>query len=267
MSQGGERPLLEQLDERQARIGSEQREMLRLIARADRERTWWDSGARDLPHFLSMRYGISHWKARRWVAAAHALEQLPAIARALMRGELSMDKLVELTRFASPDTEARLIGWAQRVSAAAVRRRADLETRRSLEDTRQAERDRFLSWWYVEDRFGLEVELPAAQGAVVARAIERVAASIPVMPGEEESLYAAARRADALVGLCSARLSADAEPDRATVVIHAPLAALEGRGGAEIEGGAVIHPETARASPAMQGSRSLQKTSGGRRAS
>ena len=30
-----------------------------------------------MAHWLKMRYGISDWKARRWIAAAHALESLP----------------------------------------------------------------------------------------------------------------------------------------------------------------------------------------------
>jgi hypothetical protein len=106
-----------------------------------------------------------------------------------------------------------------------------------------------LSWWYTDDgrRFGLQAELPAAQGAVVARALERLADSLPVMPGEEDGYFAEARRADALVALCSARIGEDADPDRATVVIHARLdGLLDGSGGCEIEGGPVIHPETAR---------------------
>jgi hypothetical protein len=111
----------------------------------------------------------------------------------------------ELARFATFESEAGLIAWARFVSCWAIRRRADLEVRRSLEDARQTERSRFLSWWYLDDgaRFGLEAELPAAQGAVVARALQRVAESIPVMPGEEDGAFAEARRADALVALCS----------------------------------------------------------------
>lgn len=41
------------------------------------------------------------------------------------------------------------------------------------------------------------------------------------MPGEEDPFYASARRADALVLLCSAQLASDPDPDRATVIVHA----------------------------------------------
>jgi uncharacterized protein DUF222 len=82
---------------------------------------------------------------------------------------------------------------------------------------------------------------------VVEKALERLAESLPVMPGEEDACFADARRADALVALCSTRIASDQDPDRATVVVHAQLGGIvSDDGGAEIEGGPVIHPETAR---------------------
>jgi hypothetical protein len=215
----------------------------------DRREIWRGSGARDMAHWLAMRQGISQWKARRWIAAAHALEHLSDLSRAFSTGELGIDKVVELARFASFESEAGLIRWATFVSCAAVRRRADHEVRRTIDDVREAERARFLNWWHLDDgnRLGLEAELPAAQGAVVASALQRVTDTLPLMPGEEDPSYAEARRADALVALCSSRLADDAAPDRATVTVHARLGDLATtRGSAEIEGGGQIHPETAR---------------------
>jgi len=226
-----------------------QRELLSLIVEVDRRESWRDSGARDTAHWLSMRYGISCWKAHRWVAAAHALDGLPRVSDALARGELGLDKVIELTRFASPGTEADLVSWAKRVSCAIVRRRGDLERRASIEEDLDAERSRFVSWWYFDEgrRLGLEAELPAAQGAIVVRAIERVAEAIPAMPQEGDDCFAPARRADALVALCSTRIACDTDQDRATVVVHAQLEGLErGAGGCEIEGGPAVHPETVR---------------------
>jgi hypothetical protein len=241
--------LMAAVDEANARVGHDQRELLRLIAQVDTVGVWRDSGARDTAHWLCMRYGVSHWKASRWIAAAHALEGLPFLSEALSGGQLGIDKVVELARFATPETEARLIAWAQTVSCGAVRRRGDLAVRASIEGVREAEDTRFVSWWYFDEgrRFGLEAELPAAQGAIVARALERAAETIPSMPGEEDEYYVDARRADALVALCSARIARDAEPDRATVVVHTQVDRSTGAiGGCEIEDGPVIHPETVR---------------------
>lgn len=238
-----------ELDAAHARVGRAQLKLLQLVAAADRVETWRNSGARDTAHWLGMRYGISQWKARRWIDAAHALDALPRISEALHAGYLGIDKVVELTRFATPETESRLIPWARAVSCGTVRHRGDLETKPSIDEVRETDRARSTSWWYFDDgrRFGLEADLPAAQGSIVARALERVAETVPAMPDEERGHDASARRADALVALCSARIAVDAEPDRATVVVHARLGASEGDlEGCELEGGPVVHPQTVR---------------------
>jgi hypothetical protein len=72
--------LIEGIDACHARVGDAQRAMLACIARGDRRELWRDWGARDMAHWLSMRYGISQWKARRWIAAAYALEGLPRVS-------------------------------------------------------------------------------------------------------------------------------------------------------------------------------------------
>ena len=125
--------------------------------------------------------------------------------------------------------------------------------RRGAPDARrrapEAEHARFLNWWHVDDgnRLGLEGELPAAQGAVVVDTLQRVTGSMSSMPGEEDPGYAEARRADALVALCSQRIAEDTDPDRATVVVHAE-AGRRGRLGrrGRDRGGGRLHPETVR---------------------
>src|SRR5262245_51971709 len=69
--------LLRDMDSSHARLCAEQRRVFSMIADADRTSVWESSGARDMAHWLRMRYGISDWKARRWIEAAHALESLP----------------------------------------------------------------------------------------------------------------------------------------------------------------------------------------------
>jgi hypothetical protein len=243
------RALIRSIDTMHARASVALRGLFELIAEADRAELWRDSGARDLPAWLAIRYGISVWKARRWVVAAHALEALPRLSAAFRSGELGIDKVVELARFTTPHSERKLIAWAKDVSCGAVRRRADRELSYPIEDVRDAERYRSVSWWYSGDgtRFGLLADLPACDGVVVAKALERAADELPIMPDEDGVHGVEARRADALVALASARTAADADPDRATVVVHADLGALvAGASGCEIENGPVIHSETAR---------------------
>ena len=235
------------LDRAHERVSSVQRDLLALITEADRREAWRDDGARDTAHWLSMRYGISGWKAHRWIAAAHALDGLPRLSAALASGALGIDKVVELARFATPEREPDLIRWAREVSCATVRRRGDLEAKVAREQVVEAEHDRRLSWWWCDEsrRLGLEAELPAAQGAIVVRALERAAQMVPTMPGEDDACYAEARRADALVALASARIADDPDPDRATVVVHAQIDPDTGelRSG-EIEDGPGLHRET-----------------------
>jgi hypothetical protein len=241
--------LIEQADSLNARICADQRELFRLIVEIDRNGLWEGWGAQHMAHWVSMRYGISSWKALRWLDAAHTLESLPRISEAFSRGELGIDKVVELTRFATPQTETDLIPWAERVSCGAIRHKGDLALKRELHEAKEPEESRYLTWSYFDQgrRFGMEAELPAAQGAVVAKALERLADELPVMPEEDHRWAKGARRADALVALCSARVASDPHPDRATVVVHASLESLmEARGNAEIEGDGIIAPEAAR---------------------
>jgi Domain of unknown function (DUF222)/HNH endonuclease len=233
-----------------------QRHLLSGIAEADRRELWRGAGAHDMAHWLWMRYGISDWKARRWIDTERALETLPATAIAFARGRLGIDKVVELTRLATADNEADLLPWVERVSSGAIRARADRESRRSREDAAELELARSLVWWHENEGrvFCLSASLPAAAGAIVAKALDRMAERVPVMAGEETaSSTSDARRADALVALCSARVAGDPDPDRATVVVHMPVSALSGDSGTgaiepgcAIEGGGVMHAETAR---------------------
>jgi hypothetical protein len=164
-----ETQLISAVDRLHRRISAAQRELFALIAEVDAAEIWREEGARDTAHWLGIRYGISYWKANRWIRAAHALPDLPLVSEAFAQGTIGVDKVVELTRFASPETERDLIRWAARVSVGAVRRKADLAVRIPTEELVEVNRVRFLSWWYLDEgkRFGLETELPAAQGPII----------------------------------------------------------------------------------------------------
>ena len=172
--QEGIEELIERADALNARVCEAQRAFLEVIARIDACEGWRDAGARDMAHWLWMRYGVSSWKARRWIASAQALQVLPAVSTAFEKGELGIDKVVELTRMASFETEDGLVAWASRVSSGRIRRQADLEARRALDDVQDLASSRSVKWWYFDEgrRFGLEAEMPADQGAVVRKALD-----------------------------------------------------------------------------------------------
>ncbi len=186
-ARAGSLALIQEADRLNREICSGQRQFFEVIEEVDRRGAWWGTGARDTAQWLWMRYGVSDWKAHRLVHAARALKRLPKLAEALSSGELGVDKVVELARFAAPDTEQGLISWAKDASSGAIRRRADAATRQQIADHRDAEETRYVDWWYFDEgkRFALKGELPAAQGGVVEKALERLADELPKMPGEE----------------------------------------------------------------------------------
>lgn len=225
-------------------ISGLQRQLLVALAALERREAWMDDGARDMAHWVSMQLGVSHWKGSRWLASGRELEDLPVTSAAFDLGDLSLDKVVELTRLATPSRETGLVSWAERVSTGAIRRRADLENRIERSEVEDAEEARSVSWWYFDDgrRFALEAELPAASGAKVALALDRLAGELPRMPDEETVSLVEQRRADALVLLCGGRSSAP-DADRATVVIHTQ-ASTDGIANGQIERGGVVPTES-----------------------
>jgi Domain of unknown function (DUF222)/HNH endonuclease len=243
--------LLARADAAWAAAGRAQLALLESIREVGRREAWRADGASHLAHWVSMRYGVSVWKAERWVLAADALQALPRIAGAMTSGELGLDKVVELTRFARPETEGQLVAWARDRASGAIRARADLERRRQRSETVAAEHECFVRMGYTDDgmRFELAAELPADQGAVVATALSRLADRVPAVPAEARGAnFAEARRADALVMLCSGTIAADPDADRATLVVHAALDSLLGgpdAPNAEVHGGPVLAPEVA----------------------
>lgn len=235
--------LIERVHELHREIAARQRALLETLTKLEEREAWVDDGAHDMAHWTAMQLDVSRWKADRWLGAGRAFSWLPTTADALGRGDLGIDKVVELTRFAEFDDEDALVRWAQGVSSGAIRRAAELRQKERAEQAAHDERTRWLEWRYADDgrRFVLDGELPSAQGAVVARALERLGDRVPAMPDEEAGLFAGARRADALVALCSANLASDADQDRATVVVHADLDVLfDADANAELEAGPVI---------------------------
>ena len=95
--------------------------LLDLIREFD-ARGGWGNGFRSCAHWLSWRIGLDLGAAREKVRVARALGALPLLAQALARGELSYAKVRALTRVATPETEARLLGVGRAGTASHVER-------------------------------------------------------------------------------------------------------------------------------------------------
>jgi 5-methylcytosine-specific restriction endonuclease McrA len=95
--------------------------LLDLIREFD-AREGWNTGFRSCAHWLSWRVGLDMGAAREHVRVARALGNLPRLAEALGRGEVSYAKVRAVTRVATPETEARLLAVARGGTAEHVER-------------------------------------------------------------------------------------------------------------------------------------------------
>lgn len=232
--------------------GAADRERLRWVLACDRAELFREDGARNGAQWVSAQLGISNWKARRFIAAAYTLEHLPLLSDALETGALSLDKTLELARFATSLDEMKLIKWAKRVTVAAVRERGDQETKKKIEDVQEAHEARFFRGWRSDEHtMYFEALLPVEQGAALIEAVDKLARELPKDPERNSSLSGFEddgmdqRRADALVLLATA--GRNDRPGQATVVLHALLEALaHDEGNCILESGDVLHPELAR---------------------
>src|SRR5437762_12331865 len=111
----------DEIAELSAHLDAATARLLELI-RAFDARGGWNTGFRSCAAWLSWRVGLDLGAARERVRVARALGALPLLAQALARGELSYAKVRALTRVATPETEARLLGVGRAGTAAHVER-------------------------------------------------------------------------------------------------------------------------------------------------
>lgn len=227
-----------------------QRHLLAAIAECERREAWVEDGSRSMADWVAARLSVPVRTARETVRVAQALPGLPMIDGALGRGELSFDQVAALTHIAEPDTEAELIEEAKQLSLRQLQSFVQLRRPNRVEAAR-ADRRRELRFREDprDDQMGqLFGRLRHDEMATLVTAVDRLAEQAPRDPvtGEYEPLWR--RRADALVALARATLAADADLNRATVVIHTDLATVAGEdeGMGETDDGAPLSTETVR---------------------
>lgn len=249
-----EEEAIARLLESEVTVARQHRAQLGWILECERLDRFARDGHRNFAEWLGAKLRISEWEARRRINAAHVLPTLPRVDAAFERGDLTLQKVVELCRFLKPEDESKVLPWAIRVKPRTIKHKADVETRRRRQEIIEIDRARYLHYWWMDDgRLGLEGAFPPDQGAVIAKALDRLADRMPDIVDEDDLPPTPAdaaldvRRADALYAMASTRIANDQDPDRATVVVHAPLSALAGTAcaGCEIELGPAIDAETA----------------------
>ena len=220
------------------------------ILEADRGQLFLSDGARNLPEWVSARFGLRHSTAAQLVRVARRLEDLPLLRSRFAAGELSLDQVDSISKLATAETEEAVITECLGLSNAALDRAARRAHPPTAQDEVDSWRERWLSIQYTLDgiRGNLHADLPGPDLALVESAIRERADEIPVNP--ESGIFDPypQRMADGLVELCATTGDEDGSAPT-QIVVHADLDALienPKTGVAEIEGGPVIANETAR---------------------
>lgn len=205
-------------------------ELLDVLVAADAAHDWELDGATGPAPWLVGHLGLARRTADEWVRVAEALQSLPALRDAYASGEMSWDQIRPATRFVTPDDDAEQAADLPRRSAAQIalmaRQRRPIPDR----DANEAHEARSFGWRSDHRRGGFTYRgfLPFDQGEAVNQALDSLAESAG--PDSLAGAWAPActRRADALHDLATRRLGSASTPDRATVVIHAEAAVLDG---------------------------------------
>jgi hypothetical protein len=223
--------------------------LLGLIVEYDRAELWTADGATSMAAWLTFQYGLTPRSARDWVEVAHALEDLPAIGTEFAEGRLLFDQVKFACRLATPETDGQWAMEARKHSAS----RLEVMARRNREitaaESNEAHRQRFLRMRWDPDQRLLRYRgcLPDEQGALFEAAINRLVDQIGRNPVTGVYDEFDARASDALVQMASQSLGSDADPDRATVVVHVSAEALITRAGSgEVESGPGLSIESVR---------------------
>jgi len=229
----------------------------------------WNSGFRSCAAWLSWRVGLDLGAARERVRVARALETLPLVAQALALGQVSYAKVRAITRVATPETEARLLGVARAGTAAHVERIVRgwrcVDRRAEARETTLRHAGRALHVRQDEDgmvvvRGRLEPEVGALLIQALSAAREALYQRARVPDGDAgrgnvpaETPTMAQRQADALALLAETALHQGLDPgapgERYQVVVHVDAQALaepEQPGQSVLEDGARVSPETSR---------------------
>ena len=226
---------------------------------------WGDGGIRSFPQWLAIKAGFDMHTGSELLRVGQALRLLPKIAAAFEAGQLSFDKVRQVTTVATPANEEILLEIAQGASGSQLAR-ISRALRRINEANAPEQADEHLSrrglWMHWDDDGMLELKakLTPEDAAVVQAALESITGSRPVPEPSDDGVKDpaddrwAARSADALVAMCEHVVAGGAENLITTtaarqVVVHVDVGVLTGEtseGRCYVEGGSPLSAGAAR---------------------
>ena len=227
-------------DQYAATMAAAHAHLLAVIAEVgSREQMVCDDGARTVGAWVAARAGVRRATGEAWAGAAGRLASLPVMFASMAEGELSFDRVAPASQLATADTDGSVTELAK-IEAAATLARAAADARRVERGRKRSGVDNLRVAENAEGTGGsIRGELYGDRFERVRNALEAEAARVPRRPDgsyEEGGL----RMAIALDELASAAIADEADPDRATVVIHADADRFRSSGDDELVGTALF---------------------------
>lgn len=221
--------------------------LMELAVEVEESALYLNDGCDDTASWLSNHLGMGYMRAQELTEVALALRRLRSLKRAYLEGRISFDHLRALVQVASEETEEDLLTEVGGASVAHAFRVVKKIQGVSKEDSRAAREQRWVETRKDHDNrllylFGV---FPEEEGVRVERAIDRLAGNMPEDPSFDGKTPIGVKRADALAALAASVLTKGSPSTE--VVVHVRLDdLLSGKGAAEIDGGPLVSPETAR---------------------
>lgn len=219
-----------------SRLNSVMCELFDLVLELETDEALLANAMTDAVSWLHFDLGVAPKTARAWVRVARALPDLPAIAAEFRSGSISLDELLILCRFATPDNEADLLPLTREVPVDELAG----EIRDSLEipkpDRSKPDGPLLRMWW---NGFSLQLRgsIPGADGVLVENALLRLGSKAPLDPVCGLFRDPNERYAEAVIQMASESIADDRDHDRATVVLHIGIDQLSDPNGTVKVGG------------------------------
>ncbi|TMD85950.1 MAG: DUF222 domain-containing protein, partial [Chloroflexi bacterium] len=259
------RALQNEICEGSAQVHATMAKVAKACAKFDEIGGWCDAGIRSFPHWLTINAGFNEHTGGELLRVGQALNSLPSIDAAFAAGQLSFDKVRQVTTVATPATEHIMLEIAQGASGQQLGRICK-SMRRIAEANAPKQADKRLRlrglWthWDDDGMLELKAKLTPEDAAVVQAALQSITGSKPVPEAADDGVKDpaddrwAARRSDALVAMCENLLATGADglvkSGAATqVVVHVDVGVLTGEsseGRCYVEGGSPLSAGAAR---------------------
>jgi hypothetical protein len=226
-------------------IGVLQHQQRLVLCLIDERKAYTADGSRDAADWAAGRLGVSRRAAADEMEVGRRLGALPALAAAAAAGELTSEQAKPVVAVADPATDAAWADAAPSMGVGSLRRRAAKARRPAAADHAAARAARIFESWTAGQELRFKGTVPVDDGARLLKAIER---SMPARDPQHPATLGQ-RHADGLLALASTVVADDADPDRATVVLIAELAAVcddDPTATAELETSEPVATDTAR---------------------